>query len=122
MSYALTPGHLTPDDPIDLSDKLGRDLYNRAVEPLKVPFDESSKNVHLLQSQFKIRAKKSGWDKGTDDIINIATPGGKKSVLTKYGCFTTAQLTAVATTYCKITTVTRAAQNNIRSFFTIISF
>ena len=68
MSYALTPGHLTPDDPIDLSDKLGRDLYNRAVEPLKVPFDRSSKNIHLLLSQLKIRAKKSEWDKGTDDI------------------------------------------------------
>ena len=89
MSYALTPGHLKPDDPIDLSDKLGRDLYIRAVGPLKVPFDGSSKNIHLLQSQLKIRAKKSGWDKGTGDIINIATLGGKKSVLTKYGCFTT---------------------------------
>ena len=47
-NYSLTPGHLKPDDPLDLNDKLGRDIYNRAVEPLKVPFDGSSKNIHLL--------------------------------------------------------------------------
>ena len=33
-NYALTPGHLNPDDPIDLNDKLDRDIYNRAVEPM----------------------------------------------------------------------------------------
>ena len=86
-SYALTPGHFKADDPVDLSDKLGREIYNRAVEPLKVPFDGTSKNIHLLQSQLKIRAKKSGWDKGTGDIINITTVGGKKNVIFKYGWF-----------------------------------
>ena len=40
-NYALTPGHLNPDGPIDLNDKLGMDIYNRAVEPLTVPFDGS---------------------------------------------------------------------------------
>ena len=40
-NYALTPGHLNPDEPIDLNDKLGRNIYYRAVEPLKVPFDGS---------------------------------------------------------------------------------
>ena len=39
VSYALTPGHLNPDDPIDRNDKLGRNIYNRAFEPLKVSFD-----------------------------------------------------------------------------------
>ena len=40
-TYALTPGHLKPDDPLDLNDKLGMDIYNRAVESLTVPFDGS---------------------------------------------------------------------------------
>ena len=82
-SYALTPGHFKPNDPVDLSDKLGREIYNRAVEPLKVPFDGTSKNIR----QLKIRATKTGWDKGTGDIINITTVGGKKNVLLKYGWF-----------------------------------
>ena len=105
-SFALISGHLIPDGPIDVSEKIGRYLYNRAVEPLKFLFDGTSKNIHLLQSQLKIRAKKLGWGKGNGDIISITTTGGQKNVLFKYGCFTMIELKTAATVYCKATTVT----------------
>ena len=112
-TYALTPGHLKPDDPLDLNDKLGRDIYNRAVEPLKVPFDGSSKNIHLLQSQLRVRAKKSGWDKGTGNIIDVTdVNGNNKNVLYKYGCLSMEELQVASSTYCTANVTTRAAQNN----------
>ena len=113
VSYALTLGHLNLDDPIDLNDKLGRDIYNRAVEPLKVPFDGSSKNIHLLQSQLRVRAKKSGWDKGTGNILHVIdVNGNKKNILYKYGCLSMEELKVAFNTYCTATATTRAAQNN----------
>ena len=48
VSYAWIPWHLNLDDPIDLNDKLGRDIHNKSVEPLSAPFDGSFKNMHLL--------------------------------------------------------------------------
>ena len=109
-NYALTPKYLNPDDPIDLNDKLGRDIYNRAVEPLKVPFGGSSKNIHLLQSQLRVRAKKSGWDKGTWNIIDVTdVNGNRKNVLYKYSYLSMEELQVASNTYCTATITTRAA-------------
>ena len=47
-TFALTPGQLKADDIVDINSKLERDLYNRAIEPLKIPFDGNSKNIKLL--------------------------------------------------------------------------
>ena len=110
-NYALTPEHLNPDDPIDLNDKLDRDIYNRAVEPLKVPFDGSSKNIHLIQSQLRVRAKKSGWDKGIGNILDVTNAkGDKKNVLYKYRCLSMEELKVTSTTYCTATVTTRAVK------------
>ena len=113
VTYALTLEHFNPYDSIDLDDKLGRDIYNRAVEPLKVPFDGSSKNIHPFQSQLRVLDKKSGWDKGTGNIIDVTDGNGnKKNVLYKYGCLSMEELQVASKTYCTVTITTRAAQNN----------
>ena len=50
-TFALMPDQLQADDIVDLNSKLGRDLYNLAIELLKMPFDGNSKNINLLQNQ-----------------------------------------------------------------------
>ena len=113
VTYALTLEHFNPYDSIDLDDKLGRDIYNRAVDPLKVPFDGSSKNIHPFQSQLRVLDKKSGWDKGTGNIIDVTDGNGnKKNVLYKYGCLSMEELQVASKTYSTVTITTRAAQNN----------
>ena len=121
--YTLTPVHLNQDDPIDLNDELCRDLYSITVEPLNVPFDGLSKNIQLLQSQVRLRVKKSGWDKGTGNILDVNNAkGSTKNALSKHGFLSVTELKTVAITYCTTTTTTtttttattttRAAQNN----------
>ena len=70
-TFALTPGQLQADDIVDLNSKLGRDLYNRTIEPLKMPFDGNSKNINLLQNQLQRRAVKAGWDTGLGNIMTV---------------------------------------------------
>ena len=110
-TIGTTPGRLNLDGHIDLNDKLGRNLYNRVVEPLKVPFDGTLKNIHLLQNQLKVRVKKSGWDKRTGNILDVAnTKGDIKNILYKYGCLSMDEIKAATSSYCITSTTTRAAQ------------
>ena len=110
-TFALTPGQLQADDIVDLNSKLGRDLYNRAIEPLKMPFDGNSKNINLLQNQLQRRAAKAGWDTGLGNIMTVQNDKGEdKNIITQFGCLTTKNLKDEAGNYAKANT--RAAQNN----------
>ena len=64
-------------------------MYNKAIEPVKIPFDGNSKNINLFQSQLSRKATIAGWDVGTGDILTIAdTKRDQKNLLTEYGCLT----------------------------------
>ena len=109
--FALTPGSLNSNDIINLDSKAGRDLFNKATAPLAIPFDGSSKNIHLFQNQLLRRAENAGWNSGTGNILTIPDArGDNRNVITEYGCVTDTLITTAATAY--INTQTRQAQNN----------
>ena len=109
--FALTPGSLNANDIVDLSSKPGCDLYSKATTSITIPFDGSSKNINLFQSQLLRKAENTGWNSGTCDILTITdTNGDYRNVITEYGCVTEAHITTSAMTY--IGTQTRQAQNN----------
>ena len=109
--FALTPGSLNSDDIINLNSKAGRDLFNKATAPLAIPFDGSSKNIHLFQNQLLRRAENTGWNSGTGNILTIPDArGDNRNFITGYGCVTDTLITTAATAY--INTQTRQAQNN----------
>ena len=58
--FALTPGSFNANDIVNLSSKSGRDLYNKATTAITIPFDGSSKNINLLQSQLLRKAENAG--------------------------------------------------------------
>ena len=98
--FALTPGQLNPNDILDLSDKLGRDTYNKAIQPLDIKFDGDSKNINLFQTQLSRRAENSGWNKGSGDIINISDSSGTdKNLITEYGCLSDIEIKTSVSTY-----------------------
>ena len=53
--FALTLGQLNAGTIIQMDPKAGREMYNKANSPLKVPFDEDSKNINMFQSQLQRR-------------------------------------------------------------------
>ena len=89
ITVALTPGSLNVDQVLDLNSKIGINVYNKAIEPVKIPFDGNSKNINLFQSQLSRKAAIAGWDVGTGDILTIAdAQGDQKNLLTEYGYLT----------------------------------
>ena len=45
---------------VNLSSKLGRDIYNKTTTAITIPFDGSSKNTNLIQSQLLRKAENTG--------------------------------------------------------------
>ena len=96
---------------MNLSSKSGSDLYNKATTAITIPFDGSSKNINLLQSQLLRKAENAGWNSGTGDIPTIPDANGDyRNVITEYGCVTEAHIRTSAIT--DIGNQTRQAQNN----------
>ena len=50
VAFDLTSGSLHANDIVNLNYKLGRDLYNKAITAIAIPFDENSKNINPFQS------------------------------------------------------------------------
>ena len=51
--FALTPGILDTDRPLDMSTKAEREFYKIAIQPLRILFDGDSKNINMFQSQLE---------------------------------------------------------------------
>ena len=74
-------------------------MYNKAIQPLKVPFDGDSKNINMFQSQLQRRIEMCGWDKDSGDIILIKdNKNDLRNLITEYGCLTARTLEADADT------------------------
>jgi len=109
--FALTPGMLDADTPLDMSTKAAREFYKIAIQPLRIPFDGDSKNINMFQSQLERRIVVCGWHTGGGNIINI--PDSKRinqNLIKQYGCLSTNDLDTFAVAY--VNNQTRAAQNN----------
>ena len=91
--FALTPGMLDADTPLDMSTKAARELYKIAIQPLRIPFDGDSKNINMFQSQLERRIVVCGWHSGRGDIINIPDANNiTKNLVKEYGCLSTENL------------------------------
>ena len=111
VPFSLTLGSFHANDIVNLSFKLGRDLYNKATATIAIPFDGSSKNINLFHSQLLRRAENAGWNSDTGDILTVPdTYEDTRNVITEYGCVTEDHIIASATV--DIGTQTRQAQNN----------
>ena len=86
-------------------------MYNKAIQPLKVPFDGDSKNINIFQSQLQRRIEKCGWDINSGDIVLIKNnENDLRNLITEYGCLTTRTLEADADTW--VDKETRKNQND----------
>ena len=109
--FALTPGQLNTGTIIQMDTKAGREMYNKAIQPLKVPFDGDSKNINMFQTQLQRRIEMCGWDKDSGDIILIKdNKNDLRNLITEYGCLTARTLEADADTW--VEKETRKAQNH----------
>ena len=85
-------------------------MYNKAIEPVKIPFDGNSKNINLFQSQLSRKAAIAGWDVDTGNLLTIAdAKRDQKTLLAEYGCITEKDIRA---SLVYIGTTIRSAQNN----------
>ena len=48
--FALTTGTLNVGQVLDFNSKIGINVYNKAIEPVKIPFDGNSKKINIFQS------------------------------------------------------------------------
>ena len=84
--FALTPGKVNTGDIIQMDTKLGGCVYNKAIQPPKVSFEEDSKIIHMFQSQLQGRIEMCGWDTDSGDIIRIKDHvGDTRNFVTYYG-------------------------------------
>ena len=109
--FALTPGQIKAGKIVDMNSKQGRELYHKAIQPLKVPFDGDSKNINMFQSQQLRKVEIYGWDASTGNILTVPnTESNPKNFITEYGCLTKTDLVLNAADFVGITN--RKAQNN----------
>ena len=109
--FALTPGQIEAGKIVDMNSKQGRELYHKAIQPLKVPFDGDSKNINMFQSQLLRKVEIYGWDASTGNILSIPdAKSNPKNFITEYGCLTKTDLVLNAADFVGITN--RKAQNN----------
>ena len=111
LVFALTPGMLDTDTPLDMSTKAEREFYKIAIQPLRILFDGDSKNINMFQSQLERRILVCGLHSGTGNIIN--SPDSKnisKNLIKQYGCLSTENLKNISVSYVNMQT--REAQNN----------
>ena len=94
-----------------MNSKLGRELYHKVIQPLKVPFDGDSKNINIFQSQLLRKVEIYGWDTSTRNILIIPDTENKpKHFITEYGCHTKTDLVLNVAAFLGMTN--RKAQNN----------
>ena len=89
ITFSLSPGSLNAGQILDLISKVGINVYNKAIESVKISFDSNCKNINLLQNQLSSKYAIAGWDIGGADILTIAdAKGDMENLLTEYGCLT----------------------------------
>ena len=97
--FELSLESLNANDIVNLSSKSGRDLYNKATTVITIPFDGSSENINLFQSQLLRRAENTGLNSGIGDILTIPGANGDyRNVITEYGYVTEAHIMTSAIT------------------------
>ena len=74
-SFALTPGQIEAEKSLDMNSKLGREIYHKVIQPLKVSFDGDSKNTKMFQSQLLRKVEIYGWDASTGNILSVPDKG-----------------------------------------------
>ena len=109
--FALTPGQIEADKILDMKSKLGREIYHKSIQPLKVHFDGDSKNINMFQSQLLRKLEIFGWDASTGNILTIPdTESNPKNFITEYGCLAKTDLVLNAADFVGMTN--RKSQNN----------
>ena len=98
--FALIPGIVYANNIIDLNSKLRRDLYNKAISAITIPFDGNLKNINLLQSQLLRSSENSGWNSDSGDTLTLPDGGGvDKNVLTEHGYVSETKIRVSAIAY-----------------------
>ena len=110
-AFALTLGQIEADKIVDMNSKVGRELYKKAIQPPKVPFDGDSKKINMFQSQLLRKVETYGWDVSTGNILTIPDTENKpKNFITEYGYLTKTNLVLNAADFVGMKN--RKAQNN----------
>ena len=85
-AFVLSPGQIEADKIVDMNSKLGRELYHKAIQPLKVPFDGNCKDITMFQSQLLRKVEIYGWDASTGNILTFPDTENKpKNSIIEYG-------------------------------------
>ena len=88
----LPPEQMSPDLILNYSTKTDITIYEKAITPFKLTFDEAISNIKILMDDIMQRAIDTGWYKGQGDIIHVPVDGTPMNVVTHYGCVPTDQI------------------------------
>jgi hypothetical protein len=113
--FALNPADLNQNF-FDYTTTEGRKHFERATEPLDIPYDGSSKGLNMFIHQVKSKASVCGWTNSIMTMPTVANPHINLSLLVHYGQLTLDDVHAHALTY--INQPVRASQdaNNLKVF------
>jgi hypothetical protein len=82
--FALNPADLNQNF-FDYTTTEGRKHFERATEPLDIPYDGSSKGLNMFIHQIKSKASVCGWTNSIMTMPTVANPHINLSLLVHYG-------------------------------------
>ena len=109
-TFCLTPGQISRDLILNYSNKTDITIYEKTITPFKLTFDGDICSIKIFIDDIMQRANDTGWYKGRGDIIHVPVYGTPMNVVTHYGCVSTDQIRAHATSL--INRERRQSQNN----------
>jgi hypothetical protein len=85
-AFALTPGQVNPNQPLDLSTSTGIKVWQESTAPLSFKFSAEGGEVNQFCEKLMERAEKAGWNMPGGDVLTIPDGNGNNyNIIQEYG-------------------------------------